>query len=833
MLTLMRRPYCLGLIAIALLAAPALALEPTAEELARSRAWAQAKFAGAIPARPSAVGLLVQRNYGPVQLNSRDGKPLKIGDVQFSHGLFCHANSRIRLGLPGPAETFSAQVGIDTNGTWYGGTVVFSVIAGGKVVCKTDMCSRGEAPRHLQADLGGASELTLVVSDAGDNINSDQADWADAIVTLADGKEIWIGDLPLLPGGDVELTADPPFSFQYAGQAFSEIGRTWKVSRTSRPLDAARTEHVVTWTDPATRLSVRCIAIEYTDFPTIEWTLHFKNNGTTDTPIIESIQPVDTLFGSQAQADGTLRYHTGDMCTADSYAPHADPMPAGSEKKIANVGGRPTQNAFPYFNLGWPDDGVIVVLSWAGQWAAQFTRNDTMEIRVCGGQELTHFTLHPGEEVRSPMVVVQFYKGDWLRGQNIWRQWMVEHNLPRPNGKLVQPMASLCTGNYYPGLMSNATQELLFLRTHVEQGIRFDAWWQDAGWYPCDGVTWPKTGTWEVDTGRFPNGLREVGDYVHSQGAKSIVWFEPERVHAGTWLAEHHPEWVHGGKDGGLLKLGDPACRQWLTDHIDRLLTEQGIDIYRQDFNIDPLAYWRAADTEDRQGITEIRHVEGYFAYWDELLRRHPGMFIDSCASGGRRNDLETLRRAVPLLRSDWYNAPDGQQCHTYALSLWFPYQGTAGYLYRFMNGQYWIRSAMVAEFTFGPDAAGLDGVDWSMLKTTMNEWRQINDCFYGDFYPITPYSLTADVWMAWQYDQPAMGKGVVQVFRRGESIYESARLPLRGLDPEATYVVSDLDTKASTQMRGRDLTEEGLPVMLRSRPGSAILLYQRSQPHE
>ena len=62
---------------------------------------------------------------------------------------------------------------------------------------------------------------------------------------------------------------------------------------------------------------------------------------------------------------------------------------------------------------------------------------------------------------------------------------------------------------------------------------------------------------------------------------------------------------------------------------------------------MEPLGFWRGNDPPDRQGITEIRHVEGLLAYWDELRRRHPEMPIDTCASGGRRNDLETLRRAV------------------------------------------------------------------------------------------------------------------------------------------------------------------------------------------
>ena len=52
-------------------------------------------------------------------------------------------------------------------------------------------------------------------------------------------------------------------------------------------------------------------------------------------------------------------------------------------------------------------------------------------------------------------------------------------------------------------------------------------------------------------------------------------------------------------------------------------------------------------------------------------------MLIDSCASGGRRNDLETLRRAVPLLRSDYIMEPVGNQCHTYGIAFWYPYYGT------------------------------------------------------------------------------------------------------------------------------------------------------------
>ncbi len=605
-------------------------------------------------------------------------------------------------------------------------------------------------------------------------------------------------------------TTTPPISFLYGGQPSSALLKGWKHDGTR-------------FTDPKTGLVVRYELEHYDDSPTVEWTVYFRNEGKQDTPIIENVCAIDASF-DLGDANIVLHHNAGDNATAASYEPIAEPLSNGETKTITASGGRPTQNVFPYFNFGSKDRGAIVAIGWPGQWSASFSRQGTI-VHLSGGQELTHFKLHPGETVRGPRVVAQFYRGDWIRGQNLWRRWMVLHNTPRPEGKPPAPMATLCTGNFYPGLMSNAQQELKFIQQYLNHGVKLDAWWQDAGWYPCDGVGWPKTGTWEVDRTRFPKGLREVSDFVHAHGMKSIVWFEPERVYKDTWIATQHPDWVHDLKDQGLLELGEPKVRAWLTDHIDKLLTDEGIDIYRQDFNIDPLTYWRGADGADRQGIAEIRHVEGYLAYWDELLKRHPKMFIDSCSSGGRRNDIETLKRAVPLLRSDWYNSPEGQQCQTYGLAMWVPYQGT-GFIG--VRDEYWIRSSMVSELTFGPGGDGTDKMNFDVIRKAVADHRQFRDVMLGDFYPLTPYSQKDDMWMAWQYDDDETGKGAVQAFRRAKNADETMTFRLNGLRTDASYELTNLDTKQMTKQSGRELMEKGLPISITSRPGSAIIIYRR-----
>jgi alpha-galactosidase len=617
--------------------------------------------------------------------------------------------------------------------------------------------------------------------------------------------------------------ADPPFSFVYGGTPSATLLKGWPVKRETCALDARRTRHTLAYADPKTGLVVRWTATEYHDFPTVEWTLAFKNEGTADTPLLSEIQAVDTRFQRGKEGEFRLHYNTGSPAAPNDYEPHARPLGPKTTERIATSGGRSTNSNMPYFNVEWPGQGVIVVLGWPGQWAAEFIRDDAAGLRVRGGQELTRFTLHPGEEVRAPMAVLQFWKGDWTGSQNVWRRWMLAHNLPRPGGKPMPPAIMVCLSDAYPGMKSNAADEIRYIDHYVQAGAKPDYWWIDAGWYPC-GTGWENVGTWEPDPQRYPKGLREVADRVHAAGMKLVVWFEPERVAKGTWLTEHHPEWVLGGNGGGLLNLGNPEARAWLTEHVDKMIVEQGIDLYRQDFNMEPLGYWRNNDRPDRQGITEIRHVGGFLAYWDELRRRHPDMPIDTCASGGRRNDLDTLRRAFPLLRSDYRFEPAGTQGHTYGMAMWIPYYGTGVWAV----SDYAVRSHWCPWLGIGPNEVAGKGTDWTNYRRMIAELRRVAPYFSGDYYPLTAYGLDDTAWMAWQFDRPDLGEGMVQVFRRAGSYYESARFSLGGLEPEARYSITDLDSGRSQEHTGHELVAEGLKVSPERRSSATVLLYKK-----
>jgi alpha-galactosidase len=616
-----------------------------------------------------------------------------------------------------------------------------------------------------------------------------------------------------------------PSSLLVAGVPSGSAPEMW--TRTLSPIleEGRLLRRSVTFTHREAGVSVRYEGVRYLDFPTVEWTAYYRNNGTEDSPLLQDLKTIDAVFSEFSGKSAVLYRNKGDNCTADSFQPLEEELAPGSSLPLANTGGRPTQTTFPYFNFKHESGGIIFSLSWAGQWSCVFSRSDDGALRIQGGQELTRFILHPGEEVRGPLVVLQFYNGSRRHGQNVWRQWMIAHNLPRPGGNLpALPMLNACSSHQF-GEMINAdtANQIFFLDHYLDRGMRLDHWWMDAGWYPCDGQ-WPKTGTWEVDEMRFPGGFKPITDHAHSRGVNIIVWFEPERVHEGTWLTENHPDWIFGGEKGGLLNLGNPEAREWLINHVDGLLTSQGIDLYRQDFNMDPLDFWRKNDAENRQGITEIRHVEGYFAYWDELRRRHPKLLIDSCASGGRRNDLETLRRAAPFLRSDYIMEPVGNQCHTWALSEWFPYYGTGSS----KTDDYQIMSTLCPVFIACWDQRD-ETINWPRIKEIVDLWRECGKNYFGDFYPITPYSLENNCWMAWQWHRPDANTGFIQAFRRAENTEEQQRLLLQGLNPESRYKVTPLQQDAVyMEMSGKLLMEKGVPVTIKEKPGVVFLSYEQ-----
>jgi alpha-galactosidase len=637
-----------------------------------------------------------------------------------------------------------------------------------------------------------------------------------------------------------------PVSFLYDGKEIAGIPAAWAPTRHRRRIDANLIETIFEGNDPATGLQVRVECLEYLDYPVVEWTAWFANTGDQPTP------PLRDILALQGTFEGTspvVQHCNGDFNSEDGYTPRETPLRAGDTLTLAPNGGRSCDGAFPYARIAFDGCGLTIAVGWPGQWSARFKGGDT-GVSVAAGQEKTNVRLMPGERIRTPRMTIMSWTGDTPRAINLWRRWYRDHVLPRPDGRPLTPLlTAFGTDEGEEFTAATEQNQLWYMDKFKNAGFDYDVWWIDAGWYPCYNESherkWRLTGTWRPDPERFPHGLKPVSDHAARNGADFLLWLEPERVTRDTWLFDNHPEWLLHTKEGAgsvsrsyLLDLGNSHCRQWLTDHVCTLIQDNGIKIYRQDFNFPPLAFWRDNDAEDRQGIKENLHVQGYLRFWDDLLARNPGLWIDSCASGGRRNDLETMRRSVPLHYTDYgYGIHPVKLAFHHTLYAWIPYFKESVVSWDLDNVDDGVKpGAQPDSFSFHCAMAPMlflsidirkDDNDIALSKKMVGIWRRAaNLLLDGDYYPLTPFSRSGDGWVAWQFDRPDTGEGLIQGIRHRACAEDRLTVYPQALDPNSSYTLENQETGAVREMAGSALLNDGFTFELPRRSG-AIWFYR------
>jgi alpha-galactosidase len=329
-----------------------------------------------------------------------------------------------------------------------------------------------------------------------------------------------------------------------------------------------------------------------------------------------------------------------------------------------------------------------------------------------------------------------------------------------------------------------------------------------------------------------------LGEACEKNGVQLLLWFEPERVRGGEELEREHPEWLLYQRDESgnvvgdcLLDLGNDEARGWLIGHVNGLIKESHIAVYRQDFNFNPAPIWAQNEAEDRIGMLENRHALGYLAYWDALILANPGLWIDSCASGGRRNDLETMRRAVPLHYTDvgYGHHPIKQKQHR-EMFEWIPYFRAHNMNWdnaetgAYENGgrptdtfafHCALAPALTSMFTYNDTEENFE------IGRRMDDiWREAAEIeLSGDYYPMTECRLDPRDFYAMQFDDPIAHRGFIQVIRNTQVESDTYVVKAPCVHENAVYTLIDRETGKHLSLTSNEL-REGFAAMLAPRSG-------------
>ena len=641
-----------------------------------------------------------------------------------------------------------------------------------------------------------------------------------------------------------QSTDQLPITLLLGGNRITGIPSHWKPTVAVRNIDCNITETTVTGISPE-GLEIRMVCRVYHDFAAAEYSAWLTNRADADSPLVQDVRVVCAIPGKNAR----LYHGNGDNKLPSGYEWQTDDVSATPQTIEPCGDGTSCNGAFPYMRLLLEGCGVNLAFGWTGTWTAEFSQKENA-VALSMGQKRFSMVIHPGETMQIPSLTLVAYAGGEDSGRNTWRRWYFAHILPKQNGKFLEPKC--CMHLFGAGgkpEFTGATEEnqVAAIDAYLKAGIRPDVWWVDAGWYPCD-YQWANTGNWYPNPENFPRGLKPLGDKCKREGMEFLLWFEPERIRTGTNFATEHPDWVlHSQLNGEdnpnlLVDLSNRECCDYVTDMLDGYVKAFGVDIYRQDFNLrtdrgSAGQCWLEAEKENRIGATENLHIQGYYRMWDTLLARNPGLIIDSCASGGRRNDIETMRRSIPLHYTDvGYGHHPIKLKHHRQMFEWIPYFRAHNMNWCAEDGSYDKVGRLPDKFSYyaamAPAITDMTEYNASpegiaLAKEMQSIWREAAKRMIGtDYYPLTECRKSSDDFYAAQFHDPASEEGLLHMVNGSTAVETDFLLQLKGLDPDRIYLVHSAEQDQDWEYSGAQLMA-GVTVAMAKKTGD-VWFYER-----
>ncbi len=435
-------------------------------------------------------------------------------------------------------------------------------------------------------------------------------------------------------------------------------------------------------------------------------------------------------------------------------------------------------------------------LLWSGNTRHIVERMPTGRTSFGAGELLLpgEIELGAGETYTAP-TVASIYSGEGIDGISDrtyrWLRSRPEH----PTNVRPRPL----TLNVWEAVYFNHNLEKLTQLADVAKEVGVERFVLDDGWFGARRDDWAGLGDWVVAPEVWPNGLQPLGKMLKERGIEFGLWFEGEMVNPNSDLYRAHPEWIlhigdrvpPEGRHQHVLDLTHEGAYQHVLNQVDAVLNDNEISYIKWDHNkvlIEPGHLGQAAVHNQTEAIYRL---------FDELKKRHPGLEIESCSSGGGRVDLGMVHHADRFWTSDCNDALERQYIQRYTQiaippELLGSHIGprTAHTTYRTHDISF---RAITALF-------GHAGIEWDITECTPEELKALKG--WADYYK-TNRSLLHSGRMI-RVEQPndtVFVHGVVaQDKSRAIFAYATLRaqqgsqpgsITLPGLDPKASYRVN------------------------------------------
>ena len=508
-----------------------------------------------------------------------------------------------------------------------------------------------------------------------------------------------------------------------------------------------------------------------------------------------------------------------------------------------NRRGRTSHDRPPSLVIETATANLAVHLGWSG--------NAVLAVDVLDdGRRLVHAgeLFEPGEMRLAPSATYDSPTACFAADPALLRQF-VRAAVVWPGGTMRPRPVTL---NTWEGVYFNHHLPDLMAQVRAAAELGVERFVVDDGWFGLRDDDTTSLGDWQVDTRKYPDGLRPLAEYVRQHGMEFGLWFEPEMVNPDSALYRAHPGWalqVEGlplllSRHQLVLDLTRPEVSDYLFACIDRTLRDVPISYVKWDMNRD-LTHAAGASGQ----AATARQTRAVYALMDRVRAAHPDVEIESCASGGGRADYGVLARTHRIWTSDCTDALDRLEIQRGA-RLFYPPEILGAHVSGSPNHQthrrhsLTFRAVVALAYHFGieMDPRTLDAEEFAALKGWVALHKRLRPVLHeadGQFHldPIDGRyvwgSATPDVIVLCIAQGPTMLAEQPPPLRLPATLVADGRWRIAGCFPEAPDFVRVSDSQQQMLRGGMPfpaatLTAAGLRLpMLRPQSGVVLELHR------
>ncbi len=343
-----------------------------------------------------------------------------------------------------------------------------------------------------------------------------------------------------------------------------------------------------------------------------------------------------------------------------------------------NRRGRTSHEHYPAFVAGIEHFGETSGDVWGFHFAWSGNHRMRADVKVDGRRYVQaeviylpgEIELSQGESLTTPWLYASYSED----GLNTMSQQFHAH----VRSEIIAPEYSVKTRpvhlNTWEGIYFDHDPEYIMSMASEAAEMGVERFIIDDGWFKARDDDYAALGDWYLDEKKYPNGLEPVVDHVNQLGMEFGLWFEPEMINKNSDLYRAHPEWllaVDGynqpeGRHQYVIDLQNDDAFNYLFERVDHFLSKYNIGYVKWDMNreiVQPGHNGRASG---------VKQTERFYDLVDKLHAKHPGVSIESCASGGGRIDYEVLKRTDRFWPSDNNDALERQTIQR-GMSYFFP----------------------------------------------------------------------------------------------------------------------------------------------------------------